>query len=80
MDFIKSLMDRGNRVYLETLAEEYFPYSEEDTGKDREILDEFRDDFISMYDKTNNRQFTMTKKYLIPKYKRVIGDTFERSQ
>jgi hypothetical protein len=72
MDFLKHLMEVGNRMYLEELAEESFPYSEEDTEEDIRVIHDFREEFIATYHKKNNRQFTMTKTYLIPTYKQKM--------
>ena len=46
MDFVKSLMEQGNLVYLTELAETKYPILDNDTPEDKDMMETYRDEFI----------------------------------
>ncbi len=72
MDFVKSLMEQGNLVYLTELAETKYPILDNDTPEDKDMMETYRDEFIRAYHKRNNRQFEMYPRYKMAEYKKIV--------
>ena len=76
MDFVKSLLEESNVIYLREVSVLKYPILEGDTDAEKEYLESQRRAFIQNYHKRNNRQFELSKKYQLSKYKEAV-DAYE---
>jgi len=83
MDFFKDLLTRSNKSYVKELSEIRYQIDEDDYKLDpsqtfNEDLQILQQIFIDRYDKQNNRQFKLTKRYRLDEYN-AHTDRYERS-
>ena len=72
MDFVKSLLEESNVIYLREVSKLKYPILEGDTDSEQDYLESQRRLFIQNYHKRNNRQFELSKTYQLSDYKKAV--------